>query len=117
MIYDKGNSVTGVDSSLYDKKLELAVGTGWRLETYTASGAKIEEFALSVLGDSNGDGRISASDVTYIREIANDTELYNNLNAEIKLASLIINKGKVTSADSEIVLNVINQKLTMDLFF
>ncbi len=117
LIYDKGNSVTGVDSSLYDKKLELAVGTGWRLETYTASGAKIEEFRLSVLGDSNGDGRISASDVTYIREIANDTELYNNLNAEIKLASLIINKGKVTSADSEIVLNVIAQKLTIDLFY
>ncbi len=117
LIYDKGNSVTGVDSSLYDKRFELAVGTGWRLETYTASGAKIEEFALSVLGDSNGDGRISASDVTYIREIANNTELYNNLNAEIKLASLIINKGKVTSADSEIVLNVIAQKLTIDLFY
>ena len=117
LIYDKGNSVTGVDSSLYDKKLELAVGTGWRLETYTASGAKIEEFRLSVLGDSNGDGRISASDVTYIREIANDTALYNSLNAEIKLASLIINKGKVTSADSEIVLNVIAQKLTIDLFY
>ncbi len=117
LIYDKGNSVAGVDSSLYDKKLELAVGTGWRLETYTASGAKIEEFALSVLGDSNGNGRISASDVTYIREIANNTELYNNLNAEIKLASLIINKGKVTSADSEIVLNVIAQKLTIDLFY
>ncbi len=117
LIYDKGNSVAGVDSSLYDKKLELAVGTGWRLETYTASGAKIEEFALSVLGDSNGDGRISASDVTYIREIANDTELYNNLDAEIKLASLILNKGSVTSADSEIVLNVIAQKLTIDLFY
>ncbi len=117
LIYDKGNSVTGVDSSLYDKRFELAVGTGWRLETYTASGAKIEEFALSVLGDSNGDGRISASDVTYIREIANDTALYNSLNAEIKLASLIINKGKVTSADSEIVLNVIAQKLTIDLFY
>ncbi len=117
LIYDKGNSVAGVDSSLYDKKLELAVGTGWRLETYTASGAKIEEFALSVLGDSNGDGRISASDVTYIREIANDTELYNNLSVEYKLASLILNKGSVTSADSEIILNVIEQRITINLFY
>ena len=104
-----------VDQSTYDKRFELAVGTGWRVEYTTTGGTEI--IYLSVLGDINGDGRISASDCAYLREIANDKALYDNLNAEIKLASLIINKGKVTSADSEIVLNVINQKLTMDLFF
>ncbi len=104
-----------VDQSTYDKRFELAVGTGWSVEYTTTGGTEI--IYLSVLGDINGDGRISASDCAYLREIANDKALYDNLNAEIKLASLIINKGKVTSADSEIVLNVINQKLTMDLFF
>ncbi len=104
-----------VDQSTYDKRFELAVGTGWRVEYTTTGGTEI--IYLSVLGDINGDGRISASDCAYLREIANDKALYDNLNAEIKLASLIINKGKVTSADSEIILNVINQKLTMDLFF
>ncbi len=104
-----------VDQSTYDKRFELAVGTGWRVEYTTTGGTEI--IYLSVLGDINGDGRISASDCAYLRELANDKVLYDNLNAEIKLASLIINKGKVTSADSEIILNVINQKLTMDLFF
>ena len=116
LIYDKGNSVAGVDSSLYDKKLELAVGTGWRLETYNGS-VKIEDFKLSVLGDLNGDGRVSASDCTYLREVANNKALYQNLSVETKLAGLIINKGNVTSADSEIILNVIAQKLTIDLFY
>ena len=70
-----------------------------------------------MLGDINGDGRISASDVIYLREIANDTELYNNLNAEVKLASLIINKGKVTSADSEILINIMNYNVKIDIFY
>ena len=117
LIYDKGNSVSGVDSSLYDSRFELAVGTGWRLETYTASGAKIEEFSLSVLGDSNGDGKISASDIIYIREIASDINLYDNLDVEFKLASLILNQGVVTSADSEIILNVIDKKLAISMFY
>ncbi len=117
LIYDKGNSVSGVDSSLYDSRFELAVGTGWRLETYTASGAKIEEFSLSVLGDSNGDGKISASDIIYIREIASDINLYDNLDVEFKLASLILNQGVVTSADSEIILNVIDKKLAINMFY
>ena len=105
-----------VDQSTYDKRFELAVGTGWRVEYTTTGGTEI--IYLSVLGDINGDGRISASDCAYLREIANDKALYDSLNAaEIKLASLIINKGKVTSADSEILINVLNKQLTIDLFF
>jgi len=36
---------------------------------------------------------------------------------EKKLASMVINKGNVTSADAEIVRNVVDKLLTMDLFF
>jgi len=116
------NSIKVYDSKgnpIYDKGVEIVanqiIGTGYRVELYNGATA-VDKVYLSVLGDVNGDGRITASDVMYLRQIASDSELYNNLNIETKLASLIINKGKVTSADSEIILNVINQKLTMDLF-
>ena len=113
-VYDSKNSL------IYDKGVEVVanqiIGTGYRVELYNGT-TKEDIVYLSVLGDINGDGRISASDVIYLREIANDKALYDNLNAEIKLASLIINKGKVTSADSEIILNVIEHKLSIDIFY
>ncbi len=110
-IYENGVAQNGITDNMLDNRFELAVGTGWCVK------ANGEEIYLTVLGDINGDGRISASDVIYLREIANDTELYNNLNAEVKLASLIINKGKVTSADSEILINIMNYNVKIDIFY
>ncbi len=106
---------TPIDIATYDKRFELAIGTGWYIE-YMVSG-KIEIIYLSVLGDVNGDGRISASDVTYIREIAFDKNLYNSLSAEKKLASMILNKGNITSSDSEIALNVMDKRLNIEVFY
>ena len=117
LVYDKGNSVAGINASYYDNGREFAVGTGWKIETYTDSGVIIETIYLSVLGDVNGDGRISASDVTYLRQIASDNALYESLSVEKKLASMVINKGNVTSADAEIVRNVVDKLFAMDLFF
>ncbi len=117
LVYDKGNSVAGINASYYDNGREFAVGTGWKIETYTDSGVIIETIYLSVLGDVNGDGRISASDVTYLRQIASDNALYESLSEEKKLASMVINKGDVTSADAEIVRNVVDKLFAMDLFF
>ena len=106
---------TPVDASKFDNGKELAVGTGWSVE-YQNNG-NTETIYISVLGDVNGDGRISASDVTYLRQIASDNALYESLSVEKKLASMVINKGNVTSADAEIVRNVVDKLLTMDLFF
>ncbi len=117
LVYDKGNAIAGINASYYDNGREFAVGTGWKIETYTDSGVIIETIYLSVLGDVNGDGRISASDVTYLRQIASDNALYEGLSEEKKLASMVINKGNVTSADAEIVRNVVDKLLTIDLFF
>ena len=117
LVYDKGNAIAGINASYYDNGREFAVGTGWKIETYTDSGVIIETIYLSVLGDVNGDGRISASDVTYLRQIASDNTIYESLSVEKKLASMVINKGDVTSADAEIVRNVVDKLLTMDLFF
>ena len=117
LVYDKGNAIAGINASSYDNGREFAVGTGWKIETYTDSGVIIETIYLSVLGDVNGDGRISASDVTYLRQIASDNALYESLSEEKKLASMVINKGNVTSADAEIVRNVVDKLFAMDLFF
>ena len=113
IIYDKGNA--SVNAELLNNGKELAVGTGWYIE-YSKDGVT-ERVTLSVLGDVNGDGRISASDVTYLRQIASDNALYESLSVEKKLASMVINKGNVTSADAEIVRNVVDKLLTMNLFF
>ena len=113
IIYDKGNA--SVNAELLNNGKELAVGTGWYIE-YSKDG-ETERITLSVLGDVNGDGRISASDVSYLRQIASDSALYENLSVEKKLASMVINKGNVTSADAEIVRNVVDKLFAMDLFF
>jgi len=111
LIYENGSAGYGISESLLDNGKELAVGTGWY---FIANG---ETIYLSVLGDVNGDGRISASDVSYLRQIANDSTLYESLSLEKKLASMVINKGKVTSADAEIVRNAIDKLLTINIFF
>ena len=76
-----------------------------------------ETIYLSVLGDVTGDGRISAVDVTYLRQIANDKDVYDNLSVEKKLASLVLNVGIVTTADAEIIRNIMDNKITIDLFY
>ena len=106
---------TPVDASNFDNGKELAVGTGWSVE-YQNNG-NTETIYISVLGDVNGDGRISASDCAYLRQIASDNALYESLSVEKKLASMVINKGNVTSADAEIVKNVINKMFGIDIFF
>ena len=94
-----------------------SVGTGWLLETYGENNVKIENITLSVLGDVNGDGRISASDVSYLRQIANDSALFESLSVEKKLASIVLNKSSVTTADAEIIRNVLGKLLEIELFF
>ncbi len=96
---------------MLNQKYELAVGTGWYIKT------SVETIYLSVLGDVTGDGRISAVDVTYLRQIANDKEVYNNLSVEKKLASLVLNVGVVTTADAEIIRNIMDNKISIELFY
>ena len=55
-------------------------------------------------------------DITYLRQIANDAELFDSLTIEKKLASLVLNLGVITTADAEIIRNIIDNKVVMDLF-
>ncbi len=115
LIYENGALSGGISESILDNGNELAVGTGWYIE-YNKGGTT-ERIILSVLGDVNGDGRISASDCSYLRQIASDNALYESLSVEKKLASMVINKGGVTTADAEIVRNIIDKLLTINIFF
>ncbi len=111
LIYNKGVAASGITEEMLNQKYELAVGTGWYIKT------SVETIYLSVLGDVTGDGRISAVDVTYLRQIANDKEVYNNLSVEKKLASLVLNVGVVTTADAEIIRNIMDNKISIELFY
>ena len=110
-IYKNGAVDSNISSGIADNGKEMAIGTGWYIQ------ANGETIYLSVLGDVNGDGRISASDVSYLREIASDTALYESLSVEKKLASMVINKGEITTADAEIVRNVIDKIIGIELFY
>ncbi len=110
-IYKNGAVDSSISSVIADSGKELAVGTGWYIQ------ANGETIYLSVLGDVNGDGRISASDVSYLREIASDKTVYSGLSEEKKLASMVINKGEITTADAEIVRNVIDKIIGIELFY
>ena len=113
-VYDSKNNL------IYDKGVEVVanqiIGTGYRVELYNGTTAT-DIVYLSVLGDVNGDGRITASDVMYLRQIASDKDLFNNLYTEYKLASMVINKGTITSADSEILIGVMDYKLRIEIFY
>ncbi len=115
LLYDSGSAM-GIAPELLNNGKELAVGTGWYLK-YNVKPGVTETIYLSVLGDVNGDGRLSASDVSYLRQIANDKALYESLSLEKKLACTIINKGEVTTADAEIVKNVIEKIFDINIFF
>ncbi len=115
IIFDGSNSTSEISESVGNK----VIGTGWYIELYNIFDEKAaaETVYLSVLGDLNGDGRISASDVMYLREIASNKALYDSLDTEVKLACMILNKGLVTSVDSEILLNIMAYNLSIDIFY
>ncbi len=106
VIYD---SINKNDGNLFNNGEELAVGTGWKLQTYSSSGNLIEEFYLSVLGDLTGDGKVNSADVNFLRQMVANKSIYNSFNDKtyIQLATLIMNKGSLTSNDADILWSVV----------
>ncbi|MDE6968050.1 MAG: dockerin type I repeat-containing protein, partial [Clostridia bacterium] len=115
-IYENGSAASGVDSSVLDKKYELAVGTGWYID-YTLDNGTSERIYLSVLGDISGDGRVNSVDITNIRGLIGNSENYNNLTEAQKLASLVDNKGTISVVDIEILKAYINGDIDLRNYY
>ncbi len=101
----------------YDES-NILICTGYKVELYSNSTdtTPFDTIYLSVLGDINGDGRINASDVSYLRQVANDSTLLESMPLERQLACMINNKGGVTEVDSEILRNYIGKEIDIDKF-
>ena len=102
-------------SSSYDISKTI-VQTGWYL-TYSNYYGNTETIYLSVLGDVVADGVINTLDITYINRIARGEIKLETLNIEQQLAAMVDNKGKVTSTDGKILLNVIGGNTEVDNYF
>lgn len=90
------------------------VGTGSYI---TYSGKTIY---LCVLGDLTGDGIANALDATILNKIINGSIKLNTsvmIDKVIMLASTIQNKGNITTADSECILNYIGGYIDLSKYF
>ncbi len=122
-VYDKNSHIIydGIASNgiIPESVTNILVGTGFKVELYenTTSSTAFDTVYLSVLGDVNGDGRITASDIAYLREIAKDNSILNSIDVEYRLAAMVNNKGGVTNIDSEILYNVMASEIELNIFF
>ena len=93
--------------------LSKTLATGSKVELYSNSTdtTPFDTIYLSVLGDVTGDGRITASDVAYLRQVANDSQALESMSIEKRLAGMINNKGGITEIDSEILRNYIDKQI------
>ena len=80
----------------------------------------VNKIYLSVLGDLTGDGVVNTADITYLNRIVNGNVKLNTNDIKDKLTMLsasIQNKGNLTTADSETLLNYIGGITDLKKYF
>ncbi len=104
---------------LNDDNKNILIATGFKVELYENSTATqpYDEVYLSILGDVVADGVINTLDVTYINRISKGEIKLETLSIEEQLAAMVDNKGKVTSTDGKILLNVIGGNTQTNSYF
>ena len=114
---NKGEKV--FNGVLNDANKNILIATGFKVELYENSTATqpYDEVYLSILGDVVADGVINTLDATCINRIARGEIKLETLNIEQQLAAMVDNKGKVTSTDGKILLNVIGGNTQTDSYF
>ncbi len=119
-IYAKESDITPIYDGLTGTRNNLSktLATGSKVELYSNSTdtTPFDTIYLSVLGDVTGDGRITASDVAYLRQVANDSQALESMSIEKRLAGMINNKGGITEIDSEILRNYIDKQIDINKF-
>jgi len=111
LLYD-GTTSNDASDSIY-------VATGYKIELYkNSNGTELLDIVyLSVLGDVVADGVINTLDVTLINRLSRGEIALSDLSIEQQLAAMVDNKGKVTSTDGKILLNVIGGNTETNSYF
>ncbi len=119
-LYDNNNTLVydGIASGgvVADSLNNIFVATGYKVEYYYNNNL-YDTMYLSILGDVVADGVINTLDVTYINRIAKGEIALSELSLEQQLATMVDNKGKVTSTDGKILLNVIGGNTQTNSYF
>ena len=119
-LYDNNNTLVydGIASGgvVADNLNNVFVATGYKVEYYYNNNL-YDTMYLSILGDVVADGVINTLDVTYINRIAKGEIALSELSLEQQLAAMVDNKGKVTSTDGKILLNVIGGNTQTNSYF
>ncbi len=119
-LYDNNNTLVydGIASGgvVADSLNNIFVATGYKVEYYYNNNL-YDTMYLSILGDVVADGVINTLDVTLINRLSRGEIALSDLSIEQQLAAMVDNKGKVTSTDGKILLNVIGGNTQTDSYF
>ena len=119
-LYDNNNTLVydGIASGgvVADNLNNKFVATGYKVEYYYNNNL-YDTMYLSILGDVVADGVINTLDVTLINRLSRGEIALSELSLEQQLAAMVDNKGKVTSTDGKILLNVIGGNTEVDNYF
>ncbi len=119
-LYDNNNTLVydGIASGgvVADNLNNVFVATGYKVEYYYNNNL-YDTMYLSVLGDVVANGVIDTADVTLINRLSRGEIKLETLSIEQQLAAMVDNKGKLTSTDGKILLNVIGGNTQTESYF
>lgn len=96
LIYDYGKPAEGITEADLRNEYKYAVGTGWRI-LYGKDESIADTAYVSVLGDLDGDGKVTSMDITVMSGYIQKTTTFDT--AEQLAAAVLQNSGFINAAD------------------